>query len=87
MNRIIQALLITLFIIMTIPNLQNWLYPHLNRHPNRFNELYGAGLALEKSGDAKKASHYYEQLLAITNSSVSDRPQMETIALFFRNNK
>lgn len=59
----------------------------LNRHPNRFNGLYEAGRALEKSGDAKNASHYYEKLIAITNSSVSDRPQTETIALFFRNNK
>ena len=58
----------------------------IERHPNRFNGLYGAGLASEKSGDTKKASQYYEQLLAITNSSVTDRPQMLVVQSFIRNN-
>lgn len=34
----------------------------LDRHPNRFNGLYGAGLAAEKSGDRRKAKFYYQQL-------------------------
>lgn len=58
----------------------------LDRHPNRFNGLYGAGRALEKSGDFRKAVHYYQQLLAVTHSSVRDRPQWVTIESFFRNN-
>jgi tetratricopeptide (TPR) repeat protein len=57
----------------------------LNRHPNRFNGLYGAGLALEKSGDRKKASQYYKQLSALASSSVNDRPQMKTVEAFIRN--
>lgn len=48
----------------------------LNRHPNRFNGLYGAGLALEKLGDNKETNQYYEQLLAITSSIGNNRPQM-----------
>lgn len=38
----------------------------LRRHPNRFNGLYGAGLAAEKSGDAGKARFYYQQLSDIS---------------------
>ncbi len=57
----------------------------LKRHPNRFNGLYGAGLALQKSGDLKKAQQYYEQLLALTNSSGNDRLQMLTIESFEKN--
>lgn len=48
----------------------------LQRHPNRFNGLYGAGLALEKSGNREGPNRYYAQLAAMTNASVSDRPQM-----------
>jgi tetratricopeptide (TPR) repeat protein len=40
----------------------------LKSHPNRFNGLYGAGLAAEKLGDKKKASGYYRQLISITTS-------------------
>lgn len=48
----------------------------LQRHPNRFNGLYGAGLALEKSGNRERPNRYHAQLAALTNASVSDRPQM-----------
>jgi len=51
----------------------------LNRHPNRFNGLYGAGLAQERAGNIKKAKKYYEQLLDNAHSSISDRPQMLSI--------
>ena len=58
----------------------------LKRHPGRFNGLYGAALALEKAGDAKGARKYYEQLIAITNSSVTNRPQMSAIESFRKRN-
>ncbi len=48
----------------------------LKRHPNRFNGLYGAGLAAEKSHDINKAISYYKQLLVITASSNSNRPEL-----------
>lgn len=56
----------------------------LNRHPNRFNGLYGAGLAQERAGNIKKAKKYYEQLLGNANSSISDRPQMLSIKSFIK---
>ena len=58
----------------------------LKRHPNRFNGLYGAGLAEEKSGNTKKAILYYKQLPAFTNSSDHKRPQQEAAELFIKNN-
>ena len=48
----------------------------LKNHPNRFNGLYGAGLAAEKSGDRKKALQYYNELLSITKGSGGRRPQL-----------
>ncbi|HMI64726.1 MAG TPA: hypothetical protein VK517_01735 [Cyclobacteriaceae bacterium] len=59
----------------------------LKRHPNRFNGLYGAGLAEEKSGNVSKATAYYKQLLAVSDSSVSKRPQWIAAESFVRNNK
>jgi tetratricopeptide (TPR) repeat protein len=50
----------------------------LKNNPNRFNSLYGAG----KSGDEKKAMHYYKQLLAITDSVNSDRKELVEIRKF-----
>jgi len=58
----------------------------LKRHPNRFNGLYGAGRAAEKSGNTKKALQYYKQLVAFTSSSDHKRPQREEVELFLRNN-
>ncbi len=43
----------------------------LRLHPNRFNGLYGAGLAAEKSGDKEKAKFYFRQLSA--QSSVNSK--------------
>jgi hypothetical protein len=50
----------------------------LKRHPNRFNGLYGAGLAAQRSGNSKKAVLYYTQLIAMTNFSASNRPELST---------
>ena len=46
----------------------------LQKHPNRFNGLYGAGLAAEKTGDKEKAAFYYRQLLTVTTNSA--RPEL-----------
>ena len=48
----------------------------LQKCPNRFNSLYGAGLAAEKSGQKQKAVFYFKQLLTITNAVNSDRPEL-----------
>ena len=55
---------------------------NLKKHPNRFNGLYGAGLASEKINDVEKANYYYKQLIAIANSSNTNRPELETAKLF-----
>lgn len=59
---------------------------NLKTHPNRFNGLYGAGLASELSGDAVKANYYYKQLLTIANSPNAGRPELEKAKLFLKNN-
>ena len=57
----------------------------LKKHANRFNGLYGAGLAAEKSGDFKKAKYYYLKLTDIANSPESNRPELEAAKLFLKN--
>ena len=37
----------------------------LKKHPNRFNGLYGAGLAAEKAGNNQKAAIYFQQLVNV----------------------
>src|SRR5882724_1096065 len=53
----------------------------LNIHPKRFNGLYGAGLAAERSGDKKKARFYYEQLADI-HTTGSTRDELAAARLF-----
>jgi tetratricopeptide (TPR) repeat protein len=48
----------------------------LKKHPNRFNGLYGAGLAAERAGDPQKAGMYYRQLLSMVNPAGSARPEL-----------
>ena len=59
----------------------------LRKHPNRFNGLYGAGLAAERSGNKEKATAYYQQLIRVSNSTNSDRPELEKIKIFFNKEK
>ena len=54
----------------------------LKKSPNRFNSLYGAGIAAEKSGDEKKAIAFYGQLLSIIDQQKSDRPELTDIKSF-----
>ncbi len=58
----------------------------LKKHPNRFNGLYGAAIAAEKSGKADKAKYYFTRLLNIANSPGSQRPELNTAKLFLKNN-
>ncbi len=50
--------------------------------PNRFNSLYGAGVASEKSGNNQKAVSYFEQLASITDTAKSDRPELIAASTF-----
>jgi hypothetical protein len=53
----------------------------LKTHPNRFNGLYGAGLASEKCGDKKNAQYYYHRLSDIS-AIHSARPELKAAKLF-----
>ena len=53
----------------------------LKNHRNRFNGLYGAGLASEKINNGEKAKYYYKQLTDIANSPDASRSELETAKL------
>ena len=59
----------------------------LKTHPNRFNGLYGAGLASEKIKNIEKAKHYYLQLTTIANSPGARRRELEKARLFLKKEK
>ncbi|MGZ8558081.1 MAG: tetratricopeptide repeat protein [Chitinophagaceae bacterium] len=59
----------------------------LKQHANRFNGLYSAGLAAEKSNNVKKANYYYQQLIDIANSPKANRAELERARLFLRKQK
>jgi tetratricopeptide (TPR) repeat protein len=49
---------------------------NLQKRPNRFNALYGAALAAERSGEAAKAETYYRQLLAMVKPGTAQRAEL-----------
>ena len=49
---------------------------NLKGHPGRFNGIYGAAKAAEKSGNQEKAKYYFEQLIELTKSSNCDRSEL-----------
>ncbi len=49
----------------------------LDRSPNRFNSLYGAGRAAELSGDAEVARGYYDALVEVTANADTDRERLQ----------
>ncbi|MEA2080273.1 MAG: tetratricopeptide repeat protein [Pseudomonadota bacterium] len=48
----------------------------LETAPNRFNSLYGAGLAAERKGDREAARSYYDSLVQICARADGDRPEL-----------
>lgn len=56
----------------------------LKKHPNRFNGLYGAGLASERTNNSEKAKNYYQQLKAVANSPLASRPELQKARLFLK---
>jgi len=56
----------------------------LQKSPNRFNSLYGAGAAAEKLGDKQKATSYFKQLLTIADTAKSDRPEIVAAKTFVK---
>lgn len=60
---------------------------NLKDRPNRFNALYNAGLAAERSNNAGKAADYYRRLLASSNAPGADRPELTAARLFLEKQK
>jgi len=54
----------------------------LTRNRNRFNSLYGAGLASEELGDADLAREYYQQLLDLCDDADIDRDELAHAKVF-----
>jgi Tfp pilus assembly protein PilF len=59
----------------------------IQKHPNRFNGLFGLALVSEKTGDKQKAAQYYQQLVALTTPSQNERPQLLAAKTFLKNRK
>lgn len=57
---------------------------NLRDHPNRFNALYSAGLAAERSNNPVKAGTYYRQLLSSSNTPEADRPELAAARAFLK---
>jgi tetratricopeptide (TPR) repeat protein len=57
---------------------------NLKKHPNRFNGLYGAGQAAERSGNIEEAKFYYSQLTRVANQANSDRAELKTAKQFLK---
>ncbi len=56
----------------------------LERSPNRFNSLYGAGRAAELNGDTRNAADYYRQLMALVSESRAKRPRLRHAEKFLQ---
>jgi hypothetical protein len=56
----------------------------LKRHPNRFNGLYGAGVAAEKLANFEKATTYYRQLTDMAKGIDSNRPELDAARLYLK---
>lgn len=56
----------------------------LEKHPNRFNALYGAGTAAEKSGAIQKATTYFRQLIRVVGNAKSDRIEVSKSKAFLK---
>lgn len=57
---------------------------NLKGHPNRFNGLYGAAIAAEKSGNGEKATLYFKQLIELTKNSKSNRPELSEAKTYIK---
>jgi tetratricopeptide (TPR) repeat protein len=57
----------------------------LQKAPNRFNSLYGAGFAAQKLHNHEKAKYYYNQLTSIADKN-SNRPELSSASRFLSKN-
>jgi tetratricopeptide (TPR) repeat protein len=83
-----RALLADLLLQMNKPEQALAAYQaDLKKHPNRFNGLYGAGLAAERAGDPKQAGLYYQKLLAVASTGKANRPELTASRQFVKKHK
>lgn len=54
----------------------------LEKHPNRFNGLYGAAFAFQKLGNTEKAKTYYEKLVSLAEGN--NRPEITAAQAFLK---
>ena len=54
----------------------------LERSPNRFNSLYGAGFTAELGGNNSEAVFYYKKIVEITAAVKTDREQLKRAKLY-----
>lgn len=59
----------------------------LEKHPNRFNGLFGAAMASEKSKNHAKATAYYQQLIKISGTRHSSRPELQRAKTYLKSQK
>jgi tetratricopeptide (TPR) repeat protein len=50
----------------------------LQSHANRFNALYGAGIAASRAGNETKSKEYFDRLIKISSSKSSERKELQT---------
>jgi len=58
---------------------------NLKTHANRFNSLYGAGMAARKAGNNEKATMYFDKLLKIAGINKSSRQELLHIKSLAKN--
>jgi len=56
------------------------------KEPNRYHGYAGAAQAAEKLGDKAKAKANYEKLVALTNGSNADRPELTAARRYLASN-
>ena len=57
---------------------------NLRKHPNRFNALYGAAIAAEKSGKVQIATSYFRQLAKLAGDGPSKRRELKEASHFLQ---
>lgn len=57
---------------------------NLKDRPNRFNGIYGAAIAAKQSGNNAKATHYFNQLILLTENSKSGRQEIKEAKAFLK---
>ena len=56
----------------------------LDRHPNRFNGLYGAAISSQKLHNLAITSSYFKKLLTVSNSPDSYRPEIDVAKKYLK---